>query len=196
MYQRHDRFEVLQTGLELISERGYSRLGVDEICKRTGMTKGAFYNAFGSKENFLIRALDTYADAMVERIERAVKDDGATPAIERLRRFYLGTLEHQPKIAFSGCMVNNMMSELAAENDLVADATALHFDRFVATLLPTVVAAQDEGALRDDHAALELAELLHFTFFGALTQARGARDPEPGLRAMDNLFATLQPPNP
>ena len=49
---KHDRNKVLQLGVKLFWCKGYHHLGVDEICKTTGMTKGAFYNAFKSKENF------------------------------------------------------------------------------------------------------------------------------------------------
>jgi len=54
---KHDRNKVLQTATGLFCEKGYSALGVDEILKQTGMTKGAFYNAFRSKEAFLLETL-------------------------------------------------------------------------------------------------------------------------------------------
>ena len=54
---KHDKENVLKTGLSLFCNKGYNSLGIDEICKVTGMTKGAFYNAFKSKEQFLIEDL-------------------------------------------------------------------------------------------------------------------------------------------
>ena len=46
---KHDKENVLKIGLGMFCNKGYNSLGIDEICKVTGMTKGAFYNAFKSK---------------------------------------------------------------------------------------------------------------------------------------------------
>ena len=37
----------------LFAEKGYEAVGVNEICKETGMSKGAFYHAFETKDGFL-----------------------------------------------------------------------------------------------------------------------------------------------
>ncbi len=68
MNKKHDHNEVLKSGLKLICSKGYNSLGVDEICKSTGMTKGAFYNAFQSKENFLLKGLVVYGEMTVKRL--------------------------------------------------------------------------------------------------------------------------------
>jgi TetR/AcrR family transcriptional repressor of nem operon len=48
---KHDKEKVLKKGVELFWCKGYNNLGVEEICKSTGITKGSFYNSFKSKEN-------------------------------------------------------------------------------------------------------------------------------------------------
>ena len=67
---KHDKEQVLKTGVDLFWIKGYHSLGVDEICKLTGMTKGAFYNAFKSKENFLLKAIEVYGLAIEEFLSR------------------------------------------------------------------------------------------------------------------------------
>ena len=68
MNVKHNKEEVIRKGLRLFWSNGYTAVGVDKICKTTGMTKGAFYNAFKSKENFLIEGLSVYGEFTVERL--------------------------------------------------------------------------------------------------------------------------------
>lgn len=185
--------KVLESGLGLISAQGYSQIGVDKICEHTGMTKGAFYNAFKSKEKFLILALESYGESTVARITRTLAPEGDMSAIERLEAYYVGMLTYQPQIDFMGCMVNNIMSELGATNELVAACTSVQFESFIQALIPTVKAAQAEGEMDANADPKDLAELMHSTFYGSLTRARGLRGAEQGVQTMQLLLKALKP---
>jgi TetR/AcrR family transcriptional repressor of nem operon len=111
--KKYDHSEVLKSGLILICSKGYNNLGVDEICKSTGMTKGAFYNAFQSKENFLLKGLNVYGELTVKRLRSQLsKENGKSNAVDRIVDLYDFMFDVQPTNNFMGCMVNNIMSEL------------------------------------------------------------------------------------
>jgi TetR/AcrR family transcriptional repressor of nem operon len=51
---------ILTAAQSLIEQRGYSALGVAEICKAAGVPKGSFYYFFDSKEELALAVLDEH----------------------------------------------------------------------------------------------------------------------------------------
>ena len=191
--KKHDHREVLQTGLRLICDKGYNSLGVDEICKTTGMTKGAFYHAFESKEAFLLKGLRVYGEANTERLTKQLATENGTPkAIDRIIDLYDFMFDAQPQNNFMGCMVNNIMSELGSANETVGKAASVEFDSFIEAIEPSVKAAQAEGDLSSAIDSKTLTELLHSTFYGLLTRAKSTQDHLEAKRIMHTLINTLR----
>lgn len=88
---------LLETATRLFAERGYERTSVQEIVDAAGVTKGALYHYFGSKDDLLHEVyarvlrlqqerLDSFAeeDAPVERRLRAAAADVVVTSIENL----------------------------------------------------------------------------------------------------------------
>lgn len=50
------RDRLLETALQLVWQRNYDNVGVNEICSRAGVTKGAFYHHFDSKADLYYAA--------------------------------------------------------------------------------------------------------------------------------------------
>ena len=193
MYKKHNHDEVLKSGLKLICSKGYSNLGVDEICRSTGMTKGAFYHAFQSKENFLLKGLSAYGELTVERLTTQLSADNNKPkAINRLTDLYDYMFEAQPKSNFMGCMVNNVMSELGAVNQTVGRAATTEFNRFIEAIEPCVSEAQLDGDLTASIDSRTLTELLHSTFYGCLTRSKSMQDHNQGKVIMQTLIKSLR----
>ena len=190
---KHDKEQVLKTGLGLFCNKGYNSLGVDELCKVTGMTKGAFYHAFKSKENFLLEGLKVYGEMTVKRLTTQLSKENNKPlAIDRLKDLYDSMFDAQPKVNFMGCMVNNMMSELGGNNPTVGSAAAIEFNSFIEVIEPCVKEAQEDGDLSSSVDSKTLTELLHSTFYGALTRTKSMQDHTLGKLMMQTLLNTLQ----
>ncbi|MFT4601344.1 MAG: TetR/AcrR family transcriptional repressor of nem operon [Arenicella sp.] len=192
MYQKHDKELVVKKGLELFCSKGYNNLGIDEICKSTGMTKGAFYNAFKSKEQFLLAAMTAFSEMTVKHLNKKLNHD-KEPAVDRLIGMYQNMFAMQPKKQYVGCMVNSVMSELGLSNELVAKAADKEFQNFLDVIEPVVKEAQDDGDLTKDMNAKILTELLHSTFYGALTRAKTTKKNNNGAETMTLLIQSLKP---
>jgi TetR/AcrR family transcriptional repressor of nem operon len=190
--KKHDHQKVLQSGLNLICTKGYNSLGVDEICKTTGMTKGAFYNAFKSKEQFLLQTITLYGENNVKRIQAKLKPNGIATTLERLIFFYTEMLQIQPQINYTGCFVNNMMAELGITNQLVGKATAIEFQNFMEAIEPTVLEAQNAGELTTSISSLQMTELIHSTFYGLLTVAKSTQNHQQSINTINLLFNNLK----
>ena len=55
-----DPDEVLDTVIDVFWELGYDAADTETLSKRTGLTKPSLYNAFGSKEDLFVAALNRY----------------------------------------------------------------------------------------------------------------------------------------
>lgn len=60
MQQRSEetKTKILEAALRLFSTRGYNAASVDDICREAGISKGAFYHHFKSKQALFLALLD------------------------------------------------------------------------------------------------------------------------------------------
>lgn len=173
---KHDKDAVIKLGIDLICQKGYNHLGIDEICQKSGMTKGAFYNAFKSKENFLKETIQAYSIQNLKRIHNQLLNIDQKKSIDVLENFYIQMLEAQPKAGYKGCFINNMMAEMGILNEGIGLLTEAEFNKFIDAIVPTVIKAKQEGDLKKELDARETTELLHVTFYGVLTRSKSSQD--------------------
>lgn len=78
MQQRSEetRARIIDSAIKLFSSRGYNTTSVDDICAEAGISKGAFYHHFESKQALFLALLDGWLQAIDKAIE-ASKDQTA-----------------------------------------------------------------------------------------------------------------------
>ena len=54
--------KIIACALNLIEEKGYDNVSVSEITKAAGVSKGAFYIHFNSKEDLIEKQISLYFD--------------------------------------------------------------------------------------------------------------------------------------
>jgi len=66
MQQRSEetRNHILESATHLFSKTGYDATGVAEICQAAGVSKGAFYHHFPTKQAVFIELLNTYLNGI------------------------------------------------------------------------------------------------------------------------------------
>lgn len=67
------RIQLIQRALELFERDGYPRTSVEDIVDAAGLTKGAFYHHFRSKEEVLEIIHNDYVDSQVEMCQSIVE---------------------------------------------------------------------------------------------------------------------------
>ena len=70
------RARIIESAIKLFSNRGYDTASVDDICAEAGMSKGAFYHHFESKQALFLALLDSWLQTIDNAIE-ASKDKTA-----------------------------------------------------------------------------------------------------------------------
>ena len=56
------RSKLLEAAFSIIRQKGYAATSVDELCARAGVTKGAFFHHFPSKDSLAVAAVNQWTD--------------------------------------------------------------------------------------------------------------------------------------
>ncbi|MFI8952081.1 ScbR family autoregulator-binding transcription factor [Streptomyces sp. NPDC053750] len=91
------RSRLVHAGAELFDRKGYGNASLLDIAGAAGVTKGALYFHFGSKEE-LADAVQQRSRSLVQQAVRAMEDDGRAPfqALIDLTHWLGGTLSEEP----------------------------------------------------------------------------------------------------
>src|ERR1700690_3102945 len=85
------RNDILDAAQRLVFTKGYEQMSIQDILEALSISKGAFYHYFDSKPALLEAFIERGEDAL-EQLFRAIVDDPALSAVEKLQRFF-GTLD-------------------------------------------------------------------------------------------------------
>ncbi|MHB9855524.1 TetR/AcrR family transcriptional regulator, partial [Streptomyces krungchingensis] len=118
------RNKILSAAQTLIELRGYSALGVAEICKAAGVPKGSFYYFFDSKEALALAVIDEHWAAQKQAWTRILGSD-AEP-LQRLRTLFEETeatqrAGQQSCGTVSGCMFGNLTLEMSNQTESIRE---------------------------------------------------------------------------
>jgi TetR/AcrR family transcriptional repressor of nem operon len=103
---------LIRTGLEILTEYGFSATGLDTILKQARVPKGSFYHYFKSKEAFGIELVDAYDAYFIKKLIRYLQHDDVPP-LERIVNFTQSAISGMQKYDFKrGCLVGNLNQEL------------------------------------------------------------------------------------
>lgn len=85
--------EIAAAALNLFCQKGYNVTTIDEIAAAAGVTKGAVYHHFDSKEALLERAMANFFDRALQRATENVAKLPAQDAVTRVRAVLLAAFE-------------------------------------------------------------------------------------------------------
>jgi TetR/AcrR family transcriptional repressor of nem operon len=145
------RAKILDAARSLIELRGYSALGVAEICKTAGVPKGSFYYFFDSKEALALAVLDEQWSAQRGDWDRVLRSD--QEPMSRLRQLFEETAAAQRAGqetcgTVSGCMFGNLTLELSNQTEAVRRRLQEIFEAQVDMVEEVVAAAVERGDAR------------------------------------------------
>jgi TetR/AcrR family transcriptional repressor of nem operon len=161
----HER--IVQAASRAIRRSGYAGTGVADIMREAGLTHGAFYAHFESREAMLAEAADragAEANAVAASIAASVPPEQSLQAMMRmyLSKAHLASIE-------AGCPVSALCSEMPRQSPEVRRAATLRIKEMidlVARLSPNWGAPSAH-----EHALVIVA-----TMVGTLTLARAVDD--------------------
>ncbi|MBL8481636.1 MAG: TetR/AcrR family transcriptional regulator, partial [Rhodocyclaceae bacterium] len=138
--KRDARQKLLAAALALIRERGYAATTVDDLCARAGVTKGAFFHHFKSKDALGVAAAKHWSDLTGAFFAQAPYHAHADP-LQRL----LGYLDFRKAILRGElpeftCLAGTMLQEVYGTSPDIRDACADSIHQHAERLVPDIAA--------------------------------------------------------
>ncbi len=173
------RSHILDTAQVIISGKGFSAVGLNQILQAAGVPKGSFYHYFGSKEAFGEELLKSYFADYQETLNTVLSRPGLTGA-ERLIRYWETWLETQSACDPKGkCLTVKLAAEVSDLSEAMRAVLARETSRVVARLAQTVSEGMADGSLPTSLNATVTASTLYQLWLGASLRSKITRDREP-----------------
>jgi TetR/AcrR family transcriptional repressor of nem operon len=153
MGRRSDaKARILAAAQELIEQRGYSQIGVAEICQSAGVPKGSFYYFFDSKDALALAVIEMQWEAQHATWSQVLS--GEEPPLERLRRVCEVTAgglhaAQQSCGSIAGCMFGNLALELRnQQTEAIRDRLREIFEIQTGLVAQVLAEATERGDIR------------------------------------------------
>jgi len=178
----NNRRRLLGAASRLLREQGIAAAGVDAITEAAGLTHGAFYSQFGSKQAVVTEAVRLAVDQSHAAFARAMHGTQSGEALRRLVTAYLAP-RHRDAPG-RGCVVAALGADIARQPKRVRDSFTRKLDeslRLLAGVVPGATASR-----RYDEAIALFSALV-----GALILARAVSDASLSRRILDTATRRL-----
>ncbi len=176
--------ELIRSGLEQLTEQGFSSSGIEQILKKVGVPKGSFYHYFANKEAFGKAVIESYASFFAKRLDSYLLDTTFTP-LDRLNNYVENAKQAMKSFQFKrGCLIGNLGQEVSLLPESFRQQLIdifLVWQQRVATCLK---AAQAQGYISEIADCDLLAEYFWIGWEGAVSRAKLVQSTKP----LDNFY--------
>lgn len=181
------RTKLLNAALSVIRTKGYSATTVDELCAAAGVTKGAFFHHFKSKDELGVAAANHWSETTGALFAGAPYHKHAAP-LDRI----LGYLEFRKALLKGGvpdftCLVGTMVQETYETVPAIRDACSRSITSHAITLEADIEAAVREREMAPDWTAKSLALHTQAVIQGAFILAKATGGAEIAADSIDHL---------
>jgi TetR/AcrR family transcriptional regulator, transcriptional repressor for nem operon len=172
------RARLLDAAMQVIRAQGYSATTVDDICRAAGVTKGAFFHHFKSKEDLAV-AVARHFSEMAERLfGRASYHEIADP-LDRL----LGYIDFRSAIIAGPipeftCLLGTMVQEAYDTHPAIRRACETYIGAHAAGVAKDIEAAKALYASEAAWSAESLALYTQAVLQGAFVLAKAKHGPD------------------
>ena len=181
------RTRLLEAARDVIRSRGLAGTSVAELCKAAGVTSGAFFHNFATKEALGVAAAAYWAETTSALFANAPYHDLDDP-YDRL----LGYIDFRREIiqgdpAEFTCLVGTMTQEVFDAHPAIRDACAASIFGHAATLEPDIAAAMEARGIRVGWTPASLAAHTQAVLQGAFILAKASGDRDVARDSVDHL---------
>lgn len=167
MQQRSEetRSRIMDSAIKLFSSHGYNKASVDNICAEAGISKGAFYHHFESKQALFLALLDGWLQTIDRSIE-ASKDKTAPETFMQMTEAFPYLFES----AGEGLPMFLEFSLQASRDKKVWEASIAPYRRYHKYFTSLIKKGVEEGSFVDVDPDLT-ARMIVATAMGLLLQS-------------------------
>jgi TetR/AcrR family transcriptional regulator, transcriptional repressor for nem operon len=172
------RIKLLDAAHAVVRRKGYAATSVDEICAAAGVTKGAFFHHFPSKEALGVAAAEQWTNRAAPMFEFPPYAQLADPLDRFLGHidFRLAMLEGP--VADFTCFVGTMLQESFSTSDPIRIACDASISAYCERLAVDIQQALQKYETVHPVTALSLAHHTQAVLQGAFIMAKAKDNPE------------------
>jgi TetR/AcrR family transcriptional repressor of nem operon len=179
---------LLNQGVMLLMQQGYHGTGLKEILDAVQIPKGSFYNYFGSKENFAAEVIQHYIEPFIQQLNTHLLSP-ENDALSALQCYFNELIAELEKAEFKGgCLLGNLMGEIGDNSEPCQKSLQSAVHRYRDLLQEGLLKAQQEGTVRTDKSAEDMADLLVNMWQGALLRMKIDQSSIPLKQCCQNLL--------
>ena len=181
------RTALLEAAHKLVRRQGWTATSVDDLCTEAGVTKGAFFHHFASKDDLGVAAAQHWSDITGPLFAAAAYHQRRDP-LQRLFGYldFRASLVKGPPEAFT-CFAGTTAQEVFATSEPIREACAASITDHAATLTGYFEAAIAQQRPRADVTAANLALYTQTVLQGGFVVAKATGDSAPLLDAIAHL---------
>jgi len=186
--QKHSaKDKILEAALSVIRSKGYAATTVDDLCAAAGVTKGAFFHHFKSKEDLAIAAADHWSEKTGGLFADAPYHKHADP-LDRV----LGYIEFRKALVRGDlpeftCLVGTMVQETYDSNPAIRDACARSITSHAAKVEADIREAIAKYRISPPWTATSLALYTQAVLQGAFIIAKAKGNAKDAAACVDHL---------
>lgn len=172
------RERLIAAAIATVRYKGFSATSVDEICQAAGVTKGAFFHHFASKEALAVEAAGAWTEIAEQRIFTQPDWTRIPDPLERLLGhidFRLSMLDG-PAEDFT-CFVGTMVQESYNSSDPIRAACDASLHAYALRLAEDIQQAIDIYGIASGVSAVSLAFHIQAVLQGAFILAKANGNP-------------------
>lgn len=187
------RQALIQSGLAMLTEKGYSSVGIDEILRSVDVPKGSFYHYFKSKEAFGQVLIDAYAEYFAHKLDRFLLNTDYPP-LQRIQHFVDDACQGMARFGYKrGCLIGNLGQEMSLLPESFRQQLKTVFEDWQQRTARCLHEAQTLGDIAAGLDCDHLAEWFWIGWEGAVLRAKLEASPEPLECFTEVLLQLLQP---
>jgi len=188
---RDVRQQILDTAQIIISGKGFSAVGLNEILSAADVPKGSFYHYFSSKDAFGEALLESYFGTYLENLDAMLQRPGLNGG-ERLMLYWQKWVDTQAACDPEGkCLAVKLGAEVSDLSEAMRKALLRGTTAVIRRLARTIESGIADGSVVVEEEPQRVAETLYQTWLGASLLAKITRDAEPLLNALASTRRTL-----
>lgn len=185
------RTRLLEAARDIIRKKGFAATSVDDICQSAGVTKGAFFHHFKTKEALGVAAANHWAEttsALFAAAPYHAPDDPLDRILAYLdfRKSIIGG-----EIFEFTCLVGTMAQEVHDSAPAIRDACANSILGHAVTLEADIEAAKAQRGIVAGWTAESLARHTQAVLQGGFILAKATGDPGLARESVDHLIRYL-----
>ncbi|HSZ74409.1 MAG TPA: TetR/AcrR family transcriptional regulator [Rhizomicrobium sp.] len=181
------RTRLLEGAVTIVRKKGYEATTVDDLCAAAGVTKGAFFHHFKSKEALGVAAADHWSRMTSELFGAASYHQYADP-LDRV----LGYLDYRKQLLKGDvseftCLVGTMVQETFESSPAIRDACRASIFNHTAKLESDIAEAMRVRGIHAEWTPESLALHTQAVLQGAFILAKAKNGAEIAAASIDHL---------